>query len=136
MKTRTRLLAASLLITALASAPTASADKRIQLIDKDGQHVHQLLIRDGYDGYDVPNLSHVLLEGVHHEFFLVTFDKPCSWMDLKNDFHFKPNVSGTVFDSDLIDARSNAGAYCLVTKIQQMPTKQAGLELAKKEAAG
>jgi hypothetical protein len=132
------LLAAATLCGPALADPTKDAAKgpRIQLTDKDGQTVKQLFVRDSYEGYDVLDLSHVLLRTPHHEFFVVTFEKPCDWMDYVTNFHFTPEIGGWVRETDLVDARSYKGSPCYVTQLQQTASADDARALAKKAAGG
>jgi hypothetical protein len=133
-------VAAGLALTgaAVAAEPAKDAAKgpRIQLTDKSGAMVKQLQVRDGYEGYDVLDLSHVLLRTPHFQFFVVTFEKPCDWVDYVNAFHFTPEITGWVRETDLIDARSYKGENCYVTKLQQVRSANEGKALAKKASGG
>lgn len=137
------LLAASCLAAAGLAGPAAAAPgkdavqgPRIALFDKDGQAVGQLLVRDSYTGYDVLDPGHVLLRTPNHEFFVVSFEKPCGWMGFVNAFHFTPEIGGWVRDSDMIDARSYKGPPCYVKRIQQVASAAVGRALVKKDAGG
>jgi hypothetical protein len=132
------VLAAACLAGPVAAAPAKDAAKGppIQLVNKDGEAVKQLLVRDSYNGYDVLDPSHVLLRTPHFEFFVVTFQKSCDWMDFVNNFHFTPEIGGWISDTDLIDARSYKGQPCFVTQLQQVASANDARALAKKASGG
>jgi hypothetical protein len=132
------LFAIACLAGPIAAAPAKDAPKAppIQLVDKDGASAKQLFVRDSYTGYDVLDLSHVLLRTPHHEFFVVSFQKPCDWIDYVDNFHFTPEITGWVRDTDLIDARSYKGGPCYVTQLQQVASADDGRALAKKAGGG
>jgi hypothetical protein len=128
------LVAACIAGPAVAAPDEGAKAPPIQLTDMAGKPVKQLFVRDSYTGYDVLDPSHVLLRTPHHEFFVVTFEKPCDWMDFVPAFQFTPEIGGWVRETDLIDARSYKGAPCYVTRLQQVASANDGRALAKKTA--
>lgn len=116
----------------LAAAAPAHAETRI--VDGSGQDVSSLLMIYGIDRRSSPTDRHLLIRDTSRRHYLFTLDEPCSGLAKFTELEIRPPIEGRARASESYDLVFR-GRPCNVVKIQQVPSAEAGKELAAAELA-
>jgi hypothetical protein len=120
-----RLIASSLVVlmaaAALAAPALGQAEKKTELVDRDGRNVDSLQLRYRFDAGWVINNQNLLYRDTSDAHYLVTLKEACEQIDIRGrDFKFFPSWSYQLYASRNYDVVPEAGARCDVARIEKV----------------
>jgi hypothetical protein len=117
-------VAAAVAGAAVVAPAVAAPERKTELVD-DGKAVDSLLLRYGFESTWVLDVQSILMQDAYREYYLVTLEEPCEWIERPFPFAFAPKLHDRVRASLTYDVRDDQHEDCRVAKIEKVSLETA-----------